>query len=1074
MSKLLLIGPAGSGKTYRVLEEFRQALAASDPLEDDLFLVLPSAEHRERVIQLLLQRELNGFFYRRVTTLSHLISETFGVPREGVISNTARYLLLKNIFTEGQWASFADVQTSPGFLNLMLGFILELKDSLIPAEFFRNQMNELKRLEPDFALKYEALAAIYETYQSELARRGLRDPQDNLAIFQQKKSEKSLKRHRIKKIWFDGFFDFSAAQLAYLRELCEMAEAITMTLTYDPAERRDGLFEAVRPAYEALSKLGFKTELTPSPLPSPPFRGRGEGGGGRSQTLAFIEQNIFGPRPKKKAQPSKDLMIFEAVGIEGEVEMIARRIEGLRQTGSYRFSDFAILLRQIGDYESVIRSVFSRYQIPVEIHERERLGFSPLIQVIVRLLKIFREGWKRSDLMEFLKSSYVRSLAGEPKDYEWVSALEHWAMEQGVFKGREAWLEAWPGESAKGRLNADKERRLKIFADLEDALSQANEFSKIKILMIDAVEKIFSIVRKADSLEEYVRRDARSFRQFLAILDEIEISFRPPSKAHALSQEISFEQFADRFLRLVDIDLYSLHEKDKNRVQVYDVSLARQKEYRVVFVAGLLEKKFPVQIKEDPVLSDWERRLFNASRERNVLNERLPRQQLERYLFYLAVTRAKEKLILGYPRLDLEGKESLSSYYVQEVRNLFESPVFAKKQDLSRPYPSLAEAISEREIEMGIMGELWTVPKEKVAGEWLLLGLIGLLLKRPESQRRFQRAFYEIRDELTDPRIEARDAFRGLVTSATALEEYGKCAFKYYANRVLQLKDAEEDTKVPVRGIILHEVLERCFRRWAGQPGFYREKDKAKKEAFQELEEALKRNPLFTEKKYQYDLECEDLRQTLERFLDHELERLRTGSFEPSYFEFNFGGRGSPNPPFELADGEQKILIRGKIDRIDVDENHKTGLVLDYKRTATFKKSDLELGIALQLPIYSRVMKEMLKLSPAGAELYSIKDCQSNGFYHADYAALFPYVSGRRMVLKENEYEALLERSVQFIRKFSRDMRAARIAVRPRLCESFCPYANVCRIEKWKLPLIQQEIEEEDQGFFNSKFETRI
>ena len=53
----------------------------------------------------------------------------------------------------------------------------------------------------------------------------------------------------------------------------------------------------------------------------------------------------------------------------------------------------------------------------------------------------------------------------------------------------------------------------------------------------------------------------------------------------------------------MDLDLYSLDERNKNKVQVYDVSMARQKEYRVVYCSGLLEKKFPVQMKEDPIFS---------------------------------------------------------------------------------------------------------------------------------------------------------------------------------------------------------------------------------------------------------------------------------------------------------------------------------------------------------------------------------------------------------------------------------------------------------------------------------------
>src|SRR3990167_3639615 len=118
----------------------------------------------------------------------------------------------------------------------------------------------------------------------------------------------------------------------------------------------------------------------------------------------------------------------------------------------------------------------------------------------------------------------------------------------------------------------------------------------------------------------------------------------------------------------MEVDLFSLHERDKNAVQVYDISLARQKEYKVIFLAGLLERVFPSETREDPVLSDEERRTAG-------LAEKLPKQALERYFFYLAVTRARERVIFSYPRFDLEGHEALPSFYVDEVTRLFQAPL---------------------------------------------------------------------------------------------------------------------------------------------------------------------------------------------------------------------------------------------------------------------------------------------------------------------------------------------------------------------------------------------------------------
>src|SRR5207253_2532493 len=107
------------------------------------------------------------------------------------------------------------------------------------------------------------------------------------------------------------------------------------------------------------------------------------------------------------------------------------------------------------------------------------------------------------------------------------------------------------------------------------------------------------------------------------------------------------------------------------------------------------------ELREDPLLSDWERRLFNGQGEGPALRERLVRQNMERYLFYLAVTRASETLVLSYTRMDLEGKEYLPSYYVEEVTSLFAAgSVEIQKQELGRPFPKLEEAVTRREMEM--------------------------------------------------------------------------------------------------------------------------------------------------------------------------------------------------------------------------------------------------------------------------------------------------------------------------------------------------------------------------------------
>ncbi len=1065
MSKILLVGPAGSGKTHRLLDDFEQALKHSqNPLAADFFFVLPSAEHTERIISVIVQRGVKGFFNRRITTLSRLIETVFGLGDREVASSVTRFLLLRDLFEKNIFEYFKEIQQSSGFIQLVLSFIDELKETLISPGQFRERMNALKQLEPDLSLKYEALARIYELYSEELTRQGLRDRQDSLTLYRELKKQGKIYLPRFKKIWIDGFFDFSNLQLEYLRDLTELADSVLVTLTKDNTPLRRDLFERIQRTEEFLLSLGFKPELMKGP------NRRAE-----AKALAEVEHLLFSLNEPKKLKGGEEIRIFEAVGMEGEIEMIAREIEISFRRGGYRYSDFAILLRKIGSYADVIRSVFDRYQIPVEIHEREKLQFAPFIQVIVSFFKIFREGWKRNDLIHFLKSSYVQKWGetsatpnggsaayfGGKKQEEWIHQLEHWALFHGIVGGREDWLNR---RDHSGQISIEedfyiqKEKVLKRLADFEDHLREAKDFPELKRRILNGLHKHFGFFETAGGIEPFVRRDAVSYKRFEALMDEIGVFFA--THPHAA---VDLDAMIDRFLHLVELDLYSLHDRDKNRVQVYDVSLARQKEYRVVFVAGLLEKSFPVQVKEDPILSDWERELFNGGKGAS-LSLRLERQNLERYLFYLAVTRARERLYLSYPRLDLEGQESLPSYYVDEVNTLFEEPLKIKQQVLSRPYPDIHDVLDERELQIALVGELWDPLQEKTEDEPLLLSLTNELLSDEKHAANIRRAFYEIKPELADPLIREGGFFRSLKTSPTKLEEYAKCPYRYFANRVLHLKDPEEEVNVKLKGIILHQVLENFFIHWKDHFEDMTDPSKAKGRLKKELEKALNEHPLIFEKKYQLELDREELWAYLERFILDEMERLKSASLKPRYFELSFGlPEPGAYPVFELEDQDRKISISGKMDRVDVDPKHHYGLVIDYKRSAQFKKEDLELGIALQLPIYLSVIEKYLKLKPIGGELYSIKDREKKGFYHEEGTALFNHASKRKSYLSEEAFQAILSRGLRFVKRFTQEMGEAQIPVKPRFCDPFCPYSSVCRIEKWRLPLILEEIKEEDK-----------
>jgi ATP-dependent helicase/DNAse subunit B len=1056
-----------------------------------------SAEHTERVVSLLIQRGLKGFFHPRVTTLSRLAGDIFRVADIPVASSLTRALIVRDLIRENAWDYFEGVCEQPGFLGLMAQFMTELKESCVPPEVFRERMNALKGFEPAYTAKYEALADFYEQYEMRLEKQGLRDSQDALRIFRERKKKADLPGMRFKGIWVDGFFDFSNLQLEYLRELSAITENITIALTKEGDQGSEDAFEAVNRTEQDLKKLGFETQTIKS-------RSRRT----EKPSLLFLQKNIFSQKSARPApEPGQDIVILDAIGTEGEIELIARQIHKLYATGDYRYSDFAVLFRQIRHYAPVIASVFSHYGIPAEIHERDRLKFSSWIAAVVSLLSIFRNAWQREDLFAFLKSGYTRRFGKDiEKNNEWLAEFEQRSFREGIALTREAWLGDWKegeSESLSG-FNRKKTETLKALAELEDRFRTAKTAEDHIRIFKRAVYDTFGILEISDRYTPFTRRDAACAKRFEALLDEIRGYF-----LKIKASEISFENFADHFLGLVELDVYSLHERDKNRVQVYDVSLARQKEYKVVFVAGLLEKVFPMQVREDPLLSDWERKLMNGGME-HPLAECLPRQNIERFFFYIAVTRAKEKLFLSYPHLDFEGKESLPSFYLEEVKELFCGRAPILRQDLSRPFPAVGEAITRRELEASVAGALRNAKGHEAGLREALAQLSG----DPGSRERLLSAVKPVEAKILDEKILKGGYFEIPETSPTRLETYAKCPFRYFSDKILKLKETGEDIRAMQKGSILHHVLQQYFdpppedgsppqisgriRPSANVQSLVadrRKKDpKETLEGFvrREMEEGFKRHPILWTEPYEEALDRRELFEMLMDFISYETERLKNAPFKPYRVEYSFGtlgendhpaleieGEGKPHSPSknskvngtcpgnlqtEESRGQgKKIKLRGRVDRIDTDAEKKFAVVIDYKRSARFKAANLELGTALQLPLYLLAAQKHLGLTPLGAEIYSIRDHKRSGFYSEGNAQLFEKEFSSRSQLPDEVFQRTLDRAVAFVRKFTKEIELAEISARPRECESFCPYDTVCRIEKWKLPIILEKIRQEDE-----------
>ena len=257
----LLAGPAGSGKTHFCTQAFEAALKESkDPLADDLLFILPTAEHRTRTIDLVLRHGSGGFFQRRITTFDRALRELLRLGGFDFASDVTRRIILSGILSRLPLAYFQKGAHTKGFLELASHSIVEFKEHLIRPEELKKRLEGIKKQFSEFAPKYDDLFRIYEAYDEELKKRNLIDQRDSLKLLEEGLTRGEPKDPKLKRVWIDGFSDFSKLQLAFIEFLARHADEVTVTLTRDQNPYRESLFEIVSETHTALLDMGFQTK----------------------------------------------------------------------------------------------------------------------------------------------------------------------------------------------------------------------------------------------------------------------------------------------------------------------------------------------------------------------------------------------------------------------------------------------------------------------------------------------------------------------------------------------------------------------------------------------------------------------------------------------------------------------------------------------------------------------------------------------------------------------------------------------------------------------------------------------
>ena len=454
-------------------------------------------------------------------------------------------------------------------------------------------------------------------------------------------------------------------------------------------------------------------------------------------------------------------------------------------------------------------------------------------------------------------------------------------------------------------------------------------------------------------------------------------------------------------------------------VLLADPLAVRARRFRAVFVCGCNEGEFPLPGVSEPFLSDEHRREIALAS-----GLRLPAAEdalaRERYLFYACVSRATERVAFSYRSSDEEGNLALPSPFIADVADLFvpEWPDRRLRRLLADVTWSAANAPTAREQ---ARARAATGPPS-VSPEGVV---------RPLSRE----ALAHVRH---------RD-----VVSGGALESYADCPVKWLVERQLSPTSLDPDPEPMVRGSYMHETLEELFGR-LGEPLT----PATLADALRILDDIVAEVPPTIAPGRGEAVRTavlETIVADLRRYLSAE---ARDGcEWDPSMLELRFGFTNEEGvlPALVLGDGDDRVVVRGVIDRIDVEAGGSgRAIVRDYKSGAARPEqagARWAIDRRLQVALYMLAVRELLGLDPV-AGLYqplSGQNLRPRGVYRRD-AEVGSRVTDRDARDPEELAEVLADAADRAIEIAGR-LRRGELTPCPETCgRDGCRYPGICRV----------------------------
>lgn len=980
MGLRLIIGRSGTGKTETCMREIAERQGKQN---GRLIFIVPEQYSSQAEQDLIERTKGKGILQGEVLSFGRLAHHVFskkGIGKRVPLGDTGKSMVLRKILMEQEenLSYFRKTVDKQGFVEQLSLTMTELFQYHIQPEQIEEH-EKSKDLSQTVRGKLGDLKTIYRGYLDFLKNEYISGDEMLDLLAERLANEEGLEETEI---WVDGFYGFTPQEFRVLGQLMRLAKQVNITLTMDEYSLNQKSLPLSAPFFEPflttqnLKKIaleeGIKV-LAPFVLE--------ENKRTKADALCFLEKNYF-YYYGKTSDLHDGISLFAAAEKYSEIRYAASKIIHLVREEGLRFREIAIVTNSMSDYEKSLRGILREYGIPYFIDAKRQIIAHPLIEFVRSALDIMVYHFTYESVFRYLKTG-LASLGQEE-----IDSLENFVLAYGI-KGYKWHQESWEYGFREGmeeeytKINDIKERVVAPLRPFYEGINRNKKYplKNMSIFLTD----VLNTHHVAEQLEDWSERawlegngaKAREHQQIWGIF----VNLLEKMVQILGEEEMTVSEFA-KILEagLVKSDL-GIIPPTADSILVGDIERSRLPAVKALFVLGVNEGVLPMPKMAQGIFSDEERAVLEQTGMEMAPGGKR-RAFEEQYLIYRGITKPSSRLYFSYCTGDLEGKALRPSSLISRIKMLF--PVLSEDKDSGEVITTADDCFHGLGHEM-----------RKGTGDNGMTEVWKDIYSYYESHAKWQEKLRmlkegltaEVRQERLSHNTVKRMYGKELVSSVSKLERYATCPFAYFAEYGLRAKERKlYQLQAPDLGTLFHEVLE-VFVQTLDQ-GHLNWDDMSKEETEAIIESAVEdaaprlgNEVLLDTAANQYLIRR--LKRISKRAAWTLTEHMKKGDFRPFGYEIGFGRKEVLPPIILTLSGGERLVLRGKIDRVDIldKDNSRYVKIIDYKSgNKEFSFRDIYYGLQLQLLIYMDAFiktcgtDEDRSLKPGGVFYFRVKD----------------------------------------------------------------------------------------------------